>query len=114
VVMNGEIHAAREVQKEHLQSLDVLTSRNRGQLGSVAGKEITFHHRRNSLDCEYAVSRPVSLPPVGIIYSHVGQDAGVVKYFSDAGYAGIVLAGVGQGNANDSVISALAAGVVEN
>ena len=49
VVMNNQIHSARDVTKSHAQLLDAFKSSPRGILGTVDTGRVIFHRRSNKL-----------------------------------------------------------------
>ncbi|WP_026349791.1 asparaginase [Bordetella sp. FB-8] len=111
VVMNEDIHYAREVQKIASMGICAFASPNRGRAGVVRGGEPRFYSRnttRHTLDSEFSLSalQAAHWPRVDIVYAHAGMDGLLIDAL--AGHAaGIVLAGVGGGNTTDSALSAL-------
>ncbi|MFG1462793.1 asparaginase [Xanthobacter sp. DSM 24535] len=109
-VLHGEIHSATDVTKLHTLALDAFASPHRGALGRIAGGEVVFHAppaRRHPL-----LALPAqALPQVAILYAHAGMGAGMVEAARALGARGLVLAGMGGGNAPKGVLAALAAAV---
>lgn len=111
VVMNEDIHYAREVQKIASMGICAFASPNRGRAGVMHGGKPHFYSRnttRHSLDSEFTLSalQAAGWPRVDIVYAHAGMDGLLVDAL--AGHAaGIVLAGVGDGNATDDALAAL-------
>ena len=111
VVLNDEVHAARDVQKTNSTSLQTFVSVNRGKLGEVYyGKVRYFSVRtdRHTTTSEFSLDGLEALPRVDIVYAHEGVDGTMVRAAVAAGAKGIVLAGVGDGNAAKDMIDALA------
>ena len=112
VVMNDDIHYARETTKVSTTSLQTFVSPNRGFAGSVYFGKARFYappvpkHTSGSI---FAGSVPDSLPPVFIVYAYANVGKEQVEAALAAGAKGIVLAGVGDGNATAAMIDALAA-----
>jgi L-asparaginase len=112
VVLNDEIHYAREAQKMNSTSLNTFQSPNRGRAGvmnvgtlHLFSKNTTRHTTRSEFSVE---GKGVGdLPRVDIIYSYANFGPDVVDFLVKQGSKGIVLAGVGDGNSTDAVISAL-------
>ncbi len=112
VVLNDEVHFAREVQKMHTTALNTFYSPNRGRAGVMnVGTLHLFskNTKRHTTKSEFSVeSKMVSdLPRVDIIYSYANLNPDIVDFLVKQGCKGIVLAGVGDGNSMDSVIAAL-------
>jgi L-asparaginase len=51
--------------------------------------------------------KPADLPRVEVVYSHANLGAETIDFLVEHGTKGLVLAGVGDGNSTDAVISAL-------
>lgn len=119
VVMNDQIHAAREVSKTHVSHLHTFISPDMGPLGGISSGKISFYHkarRRHTEETEFSVLGTPILPKVDIIYAYLGADGRQIDAAVAAGARGIVLAGMGQGGGTRAQIEALdraaAAGVV--
>jgi L-asparaginase len=113
VVLNDEIHYAREAQKMNSTSLNTFQSPNRGRAGVMNVGTIHLFNKnttRFGSKSEFSVDgKSVSdLPRVEIIYSYANVGPEVVNFLVKDGAKGIVLAGVGDGNSTDAVIAALA------
>jgi L-asparaginase len=112
VVLNDEIHYAREAQKMNSTSLNTFQSPNRGRAGVMNVGTIHLFSKntaKHSTKSEFSTDgKSVSdLPRVDIIYSYANFGPDVVDFLVKAGSKGIVLAGVGDGNSTDAVIAAL-------
>jgi L-asparaginase len=108
--MNSTIFGARDVSKVHASSVHAFDSPNTGALGSIIGQEVEYYRhptRKHSYMSEFRVKATEALPRVGIIYSHVGDDPDIVQCLMDRRYAGIVVAGVGNGNFSERTLDAL-------
>ncbi|ALM87185.1 L-asparaginase [Bordetella sp. N] len=118
VIMNGDIHAARDVQKIAASGINAFASPNGGRIGVMVGVEPLFHgHAQSAFDhFDLDTLGPAAQwPRVAIVYAHADLQADVIDALA-AIYDGLVLAGVGDGNATDAALEALkrasAAGVV--
>lgn len=114
VVLNDEVHAARDVQKTNSTSLQTFVSVNRGKLGEVYYGKVVWYNTRAPLHTtksQFSLDGLGELPRVDIVYSTEGADGTMVRAALAAGAKGIVLAGVGDGNATKDVIDALAEAV---
>ncbi len=112
VILNDEIHYAREVQKMNSTQLDTFKSPNRGRAGVMNTGKVHFfypNNARHTTETEFSVEGKSAkdLPKVEIIYSYANAGRDVVDCLVEKGSKGIVLAGVGDGNSTDAVIAAL-------
>jgi len=112
VVLNDEVHYAREVQKMNSTSLNTFQSPNRGRAGVMNVGTLHLFSKntaRHTTQSEFSVEGKGvgDLPRVDIIYSYANFGPDVVDFLVKQGSKGIVLAGVGDGNSTDAVIAAL-------
>ncbi len=96
VVLNYDIHAARFVQKSHTTLPSAFLSPLTGTLGVVAEGRARFYVR---------VARNPSLPvdggppaPVALLRIGMGTDGRLFEMLPDAGFAGVVIEGMGAGH----------------
>ena len=115
VVMDGEIYAARDVQKMRTLGDGAFASSAGGALGTVAAGVPVFYRaplRRHTTRSEFTAS---ALPRVDILYGCAGDDGLLVDACVRAGAKGIVYAGMGNGSipavAEQALAKAAAAGV---
>jgi L-asparaginase type II len=102
VVLNEEIHDARDATKTNTHSVQTFQSRTWGPLGNVGRAGVSYYRRaekRQGADTEFDVAgkTPADLPRVDIVYSYNGADGAGAQGFADAGAVGIVVAGSGGG-----------------
>ncbi len=100
VVLNDEIHAAREVTKTSTSRLQTFRTPDFGVLGHADGDAVAFYRRpirRCAPDTEFDISNLDALPRVDISYSYAGGDGTATRAFIAAGAAGIVAAGFAPG-----------------
>jgi L-asparaginase len=114
IVIDDEIHYAREAQKMNTTELDTFHSPNRGRAGVMnVGKLEWFSQNttRHTTKSEFSVDgkTPADLPRVEIVYSYENLGPEMVDFLVQQGVKGIVLAGVGDGNTTDAAIAALGA-----
>jgi L-asparaginase len=111
IVMNDDIHYAREATKTNTTSLQTFTSPNRGRAGIVLFGKASFYSPpvpKHTSGSAFAGIVPDTLPKVFIVYAHANAGPEFVDAAVAAGAKGIVLAGVGDGNGTDPLIQALA------
>jgi L-asparaginase len=100
VVLNDEIHAAREVTKTATARLQTFRTPDFGVLGHADGDAVAFYRRpvrRHAPDTEFDISAIAELPRVDISYSYAGGDGVAARAFTAAGAKGIVAAGFAPG-----------------
>jgi len=112
IVLNDEVHFAREAQKLNTTELNTFRSPNRGRAGVINvgnfqsfGKLATLHTTKSEFSVDGKAVN--DLPRVDVIYSYANFGPDVVDFLVQQGCKGIVLAGVGDGNSTDAVIAAL-------
>lgn len=113
VVLNDEIHYAREAQKMNSTQLDTFKSPNRGRAGVMSTGRTHFFYpntARHTTRSDFSVEgvAPKDLPRVEIIYAYANAGRDIVDYLVGKGVKGLVLAGVGDGNGTDPLIAGLA------
>jgi L-asparaginase len=108
LVMGDAVLAARDARKAATSSIDAFRSFPRGPLARVTPASLDWFgppHRAGE-PARYAF--PSELPRVAILTAGAGMDARPVEALLGIGARGIVLAGMGQGNAPAVVLDALA------
>jgi L-asparaginase len=112
IVVNDEIHTGRDVHKTHTTAVNTFVSVTRGTVGKVYYGKVKYGYiptYRHTVRSEFATApRSIYPPRVDIVFAHEGVDGTMVKAAVAAGAKGIVLAGVGDGNATTDMINALA------
>ncbi|MBS7809878.1 asparaginase [Roseococcus pinisoli] len=96
VLLNDEIHAAREVTKTSTSRMQTFRSPDFGCLGHVDADAIAWYRRplrKAGRETEFDVRGLESLPRVDIVYSYAGADGAAVQAFVAAGAQGLVSAG---------------------
>jgi L-asparaginase len=101
VVLNDEIHAARDVVKTSTYRLQTFRSADFGALGHVDGDGVHFYRaptRAHMPDTQFASLDLRALPRVEIIYSYAGADGALVDAAVATGARGIISAGFAPGS----------------
>ncbi|MDT4834376.1 asparaginase [Achromobacter agilis] len=111
VVMNEDVHYAREIQKIASAGLCAFSSPNRGRAGVMHGAAPFFYSRNtttHTAESEFSLAllERAGWPRVDIVYAHANLQADLIDFLAGAA-DGIVLAGVGDGNATDLAIDGL-------
>jgi L-asparaginase len=110
VLLNDEIHAAREVTKTSTLRLQTFRTPDFGVLGHADGDAVAFYRRpirRHAPDTEFDISGVEALPRVDISYSYAGGDGVAVRAFVAAGARGIIAAGFAPGFGTPLEVEAL-------
>ena len=114
VLLNDEIHAAREVTKTSTFRLQTFRTPDFGVLGHADGDRVAFYRaplRRRMPDTEFDIRTLLALPRVDIAYAYVGSDGAAVQAFVAAGAEGIVSAGFAPGHPGTAEAALLAEAV---
>src|SRR4029077_3638052 len=112
VVLNNEIHPARDVVKTSTYRVQTFRSFDFGALGHVDGDGVHFYRapvKAHMPDTAFANSEIGALPRVDIVLSYAGADTALIDAAIGAGAKGIVSAGFAPGIANPAQQTALAA-----
>ena len=114
VVLNDEIHAAREVTKTSTSRLQTFRSADVGALGHADADRVSFWHRPLRLlppAQRFDVTGIEAPPRVDVLYSVAGGDGVAVRAFLAAGAQGIVAAAFAPGFTTPAEREALAAAI---
>jgi L-asparaginase len=114
VVLNDVVHFAREATKTNTTTVQTFQSPNRGPAGSVLFGKTRWFSRpawKHTSGSAFAGAVPDALPRVDIIYAYANVGPELANAAIATGAKGLVLAGVGDGNATKALVDALAAAV---
>jgi L-asparaginase len=101
VVMNDEIHPARDVVKTSTYRVQTFKSLDYGALGHVDGDGPHFFRaplQTHMPDTPFAAREISSLPRVDVIYSYAGADGDLIEAAVKMGARGLVSAGFAPGS----------------
>jgi L-asparaginase len=101
VVLNNEIHPARDVVKTSTYRVQTFRSLDYGPLGHVDGDGPHFYRaplQAHMPDTPFAAAEIAALPRVDIIYSYAGAEGDLVEAAVKAGARGLVSAGFAPGS----------------
>ena len=116
VVLNNEIHSARDVVKTDAKLLNTFSSRGYGVLGTVDSDQVVLYRRvdrRHTHESEFDIDSLSTLPRVDVLLAYQDAPGDLVHAAVEAGAKGLVLAGLGSGGASPSQRSAIRT-VIEN
>lgn len=109
VVVNNQIHGAREVSKRHAAAVQAFESPEFGALGWVQDRQVEFQRtlsRPHTLATPFVA--PAAWPEVGLVLSYAGVSRVAVDALVEAGVRGLVVAGTGNGSLHATLQQALA------
>ena len=109
VVLDESIHTARGVTKTNTSHVSTFQSPDMGAAGAIVGGRTVYFRRARQREPRRTPSLEglEDLPRVDVLYACAGMSPDQVTACLDAGARGLVLAGVGNGNAPAAVIEAL-------
>ncbi|KPF61882.1 asparaginase [Porphyrobacter sp. AAP60] len=108
LVMGDAVLAARDARKAATSSIDAFKSFPRGAIARVTPAGLDWFGPAHRVGESARFNWPQSLPRVAILTAGAGMDEQPVKALLGIGCKGVVLAGMGQGNAPACVLGALA------
>ncbi len=113
VVLDEKIHTARGVTKTTTAQVSTFQSPDLGAAGAIVATRAVFFRRSAARSPRGQVSLEglEDLPRVDVLYACAGMQPDLVEASIERGARGLVLAGVGNGNAPRPVLDALAEAV---
>ncbi|MXP41444.1 asparaginase [Altererythrobacter soli] len=107
VVMGDHVFTARDVRKAATQGAEAFRGFPRGSIGAVAPSSLDWFVPPARSDEPARFAWPASPPRVDILFAHAAMDRALIDGATAAGARGLVLAGLGHGNAPKAVLDAL-------
>ncbi|VEG70108.1 Probable L-asparaginase periplasmic precursor [[Pasteurella] aerogenes] len=110
VAMNDTVLGARDVTKTSTTAVQTFSSPNFGALGYIHNSKVDYERApesKHTVNTPFNVDELTKLPKVGIVYAYSNMPTEPLKALLDAGYKGIVAAGVGNGNVNAANLALL-------
>jgi len=104
VVLNDEIHSAKNVTKTHTSNIATFQSPQYGPLGIVSKREITFHHvptLRETYDIQKITKNVV------LLKAYAGMDGSIIQAIRTLHPDGLVIEALGQGNLPPTMVPEL-------
>lgn len=111
LVMGDTVFAAKDVRKSATSNIDAFKGYPRGPIARVTPSSLDWFGGATRTGEPARFDWPDALPRVAILHAGAGMDAQAVKALLGIGCKGIVLAGMGQGNAPRRVLDALSQAV---
>lgn len=106
VVMNEQIHAARDVTKLHTSRVETFRSLEFGPIGIADRMGVQFYRAPLQRQTISVTSR-TSLPRIGIVVSYAGVDGELVRALVAGKTQGLVIAGFGGGTVAGAMVEAI-------
>lgn len=113
------IYDGRDVVKINTTNVEAFAAPNAGPIGKVYDGKVIYYtssDRASNKATPFDITGLTSLPKVGIVYMYADADATAIDAYVNAGYQGIIIAGVGNGNFDkafyDAIDRAVKKGVV--
>ena len=104
LTMNQYINSARHVRKTNTTNVQTFNSGEYGYLGYIVGDKVV---KFNSIETKKKLAIPTKIPLVRVFTTYAGDDAKPIIESIDNGVKGLVIEGVGAGNVNKEVFSAI-------
>ena len=111
IVMNGSILGAHAATKMNTINVQAFQAPNSGPLGYVFNGKANYNQNTDkihTIQSVFDVSDLNTLPKVGIVYSYSNVEPEALNALIEHNYAGIVHAGVGNGNIHKNLFDKLA------
>ncbi|ETX30336.1 asparaginase [Roseivivax isoporae] len=108
VVLNDEVHAARDVSKRSTYRLQAFVSGAYGPIGVVDADRVVFRRRPDRAGLRFDPARIEALPRVDVLYAVAGGDDVMARACLAAGASGLVSAGFAPGMTSPAERDALA------
>jgi glutamin-(asparagin-)ase len=109
VVMNDEIHSARDVTKSSSVKVEAFKSLY-GPLGAIVEGQPRFYrspNRPHTTQTEFDIDKLQSLPEVNVVYTHGNMNRLAIDAFVAGGSKALIWAGFGNGSVPDYMDSVL-------
>lgn len=110
IVMNGLVLGAHAAMKMNTIDVQAFQAPNSGAMGYVFNGKVHYNQTTDKLHTTqsvFDVSGMEKLPKVGIIYSYSNVQSEALDAVVNAGYEGIIHAGVGNGNIHRNIFGKL-------
>lgn len=104
VVLNDEIHTAKNVTKTHTSNIATFQSPQFGPIGIVTKRGVFFHHHPVTRDT-YDISQLTKKTTLLKVYA--GMNADLLDFVYQSNYDGLVLEALGQGNVPPTLIPSI-------
>lgn len=103
IVMNDEIHSARDVTKSNALKVETFKSLY-GPLGVVVESKPYYYRlpaKPHTTASEFDIDQITALPKVDVFYAHTSMDPGILGAIADRGGKALIYGGTGNGSVAD-------------
>jgi len=110
VLLNDEVHYAREATKTNSTQLDTFRSLNRGKAGMTNAGRVYWYNppsATHTAGSQFSVEGLSQLPRVEIFYAHANMGRDFIDHAVRLGVKGVVIARVGDGNMTHVAVDGL-------
>ncbi|WP_233114922.1 L-asparaginase 2 [Aggregatibacter actinomycetemcomitans] len=110
VAMNDKVLGARDVTKMSTTAVQTFVAPNFGPLGYIHNSKVDYERSpesKHTTNTPFDVSKLDALPKVGIVYAYSNMPTEPLQALLNAGYQGVISAGVGNGNVNQANLDLL-------
>ncbi|MCH1624772.1 asparaginase [Ferdinandcohnia quinoae] len=104
VVLNDEIHTAKNVTKTHTSNIATFQSPQYGPIGIVSKRGVSFHHIPIDRDT-YGIKKIKK--NVVLLKAYAGMDGSIIQAVKTMNINGLVIEALGQGNLPPTMVSEL-------
>jgi L-asparaginase len=104
VVLNDEIHTAKNVTKTHTSNVSTFQSPQYGPIGIITKRGVVFHHAPTNRECYHIKS---ITKKVMLLKAFAGMDSTLLYAINDLQYDGVVIEALGQGNLPPATVEGL-------
>ncbi|TWI52848.1 asparaginase [Halalkalibacter nanhaiisediminis] len=104
VVLNDEIHTAKNVTKTHSSNIATFQSPQYGPIGIVTKRGVFFHHTLSHRESHPIVQLTKN---VALLKTYAGMDHSVIDAIGSSNIDGLVIEAFGQGNVPPAIMPAL-------
>ncbi|WP_409251201.1 asparaginase [Bacillus sp. SCS-153A] len=111
VVLNDEIHSAKNVTKTHTSNVSTFQSPQYGPIGIVTKRGVIFHHKPTTVE-KYSVNSVSK--KIALIKAHAGMDSSLLSALKELKYEGVILEALGQGNIPPAAVNGIESLLREN
>ncbi|WP_100372672.1 asparaginase [Bacillus sp. FJAT-45037] len=104
VVLNDEIHTAKNVTKTHSSNIATFQSPQYGPIGIVTKRGVNFHHTPAKRDFHPVTSLDKK---VSLLKTYTGMEESIVDAVANTNIDGLIIEAFGQGNVPPTIMPAL-------
>jgi L-asparaginase len=110
ITMNDQIFSARDATKSHTTNVAAFSFNEVNPIGSVYYGKVNFFSqitKKHTIKSDFDIRKISTLEKVDIVYIHAQFDCEVLNYYQKSNSKALIIAGVGDGNANKKTIEKL-------